>query len=114
MATGPSGKRNPVATVVHSVGTLMENNTYKQLLRGREAAQYDFSQQSFETINRDTLAVLDRAPTPTEGRALTPGRVRTALRAGGRTRNIDVRAQAIVEGLRADRAGTAEDDEANG
>src|SRR5690606_14748057 len=49
---------------------------------------------------RDTLAVLDRAPTPAEGRALTPGRVRTALRAGGRTRNIDTRAMAIVEGLR--------------
>ena len=55
-----------------------------------------------DLADRDTLAVLDRAPTPTEGRALTPGRVRTALRAGGRTRNIDVRAQAIVEGLRAE------------
>eukprot|EP00053_Salpingoeca_punica_P013668 m.123641 g.123641 ORF g.123641 m.123641 type:complete len:327 (-) comp16259_c0_seq4:1343-2323(-) len=53
--------------VVHSVGTLMENNTYKQLLCGREAAQYDFSQQSFETINRDTLAVLANAAAETPG-----------------------------------------------
>ena len=55
-----------------------------------------------ELADRDTLAVLGRAPTPTEARKLTPGRVRTLLQAGGRTRNVDTRAQAIVEGLRVD------------
>lgn len=55
-----------------------------------------------ELADRDTLAVLGRAPTPAEARKLTPGRVRTLLRAGGRTRNVDTRAQAIVDGLRAD------------
>jgi len=55
-----------------------------------------------DLADRDTLAVLARAATPAEARALTPGRVRTLLRAAGRTRNIDTRAQAIVAGLRAD------------
>ena len=55
-----------------------------------------------DLADRDTLAVLGRASTPAEARKLTPGRVRTALRAGGRTRNVDSRAQAIVEGLRSE------------
>jgi transposase len=55
-----------------------------------------------DLADRDTLAVLGRAPTPRDARQLTPGRVRTLLRAGGRTRNIDARAQTIVEGLRAE------------
>jgi transposase len=55
-----------------------------------------------ELADRDTLAVLGRAPTPAEAARLTPGRVRTLLKAAGRTRNIEVRAQAIVEGLRAE------------
>lgn len=56
---------------------------------------------TFESLaDRDTLAVLGRTPTPDEAARLTPGQVRTVLRAGGRTRNIDARAQVIVEGLR--------------
>jgi hypothetical protein len=55
-----------------------------------------------DLAHRDTLAVLARAATPAEARALTPGRVRTLLRTAGRTRNIETRAQAIVAGLRAD------------
>jgi transposase len=55
-----------------------------------------------ELADRDTLAVLGAAPTPEMARRLTPGRVRTLLRGAGRARNIDARAQAIVEGLRAE------------
>ena len=56
---------------------------------------------TFESLaDRDTLAVLGRAPTPADAARLAPGQVRTVLRAGGRTRNIEARAQAIVEGLR--------------
>ncbi len=56
---------------------------------------------TFETLaDRDTLAVLAKAPTPDAAARLTPGQVRSALRSGGRTRNIDTRAQAVVEGLR--------------
>lgn len=53
-----------------------------------------------ELADRDTLAVLAAGPDPATARKLTPGRVRTLLRNAGRQRNIDTRAQAIVEGLR--------------
>ena len=55
-----------------------------------------------ELADRDTLAVLGAAPDPETARRLTPGRVRTLLRSAGRQRNIDSRAQTIVEGLRAE------------
>jgi len=55
-----------------------------------------------ELADKDTLAVLGAAPDPDTARKLTPGRVRTLLRNAGRQRNIDPRAQAIVEGLRSE------------
>jgi transposase len=55
-----------------------------------------------ELADRDTLAVLAKAPTPAEAKALPLGKVRSALKAGGRQRNIDTRARQIIEGLRVD------------
>lgn len=57
--------------------------------------------ETFDRLaERDTLAVLTRAATPTEAARLTPGKVRTVLRQAGRRRNIDTRADEIVAGLR--------------
>lgn len=53
-----------------------------------------------DLADRDTLAVLAKAPTPVEAAALPLGKIRSALRAGGRQRNIDQRARTIAEGLR--------------
>lgn len=55
-----------------------------------------------ELADRDTLAVLAIAPTPTQAKALSLGTIRSALRAGGRQRNVDARAQQIIAGLRVD------------
>lgn len=55
-----------------------------------------------ELADRDTLAVLGAAPSPAEAAKLTPGKVRTLLANAGRQRNIETRAQVIVEGLRAE------------
>lgn len=55
-----------------------------------------------ELADRDTLAVLATAPTPALARALPVAKIRTALRAGGRQRNIDSRAQQIADGLSVD------------
>lgn len=55
-----------------------------------------------DLADRDTLAVLSKAPTPAEAKALPLGKVRSALKAGGRQRNIDTRARHIIEGLRVD------------
>jgi transposase len=55
-----------------------------------------------DLADRDTLAVLAKAPTPAAAKALPLGKIRTALRAGGRQRNIDTRARQIAAGLRVD------------
>lgn len=55
-----------------------------------------------DLADRDTLAVLAKAPTPAQAKALPLGKIRSALRAGGRQRNIDDRARTIAEGLRTD------------
>jgi hypothetical protein len=72
-------------------------------LRSALREYFPASLATFDDLaDRDALAVLARAATPAQARALTPGRARTLLRAAGRTRNIETRAQAIVDGLRAD------------
>lgn len=47
------------------------------------------------------MAILAKAPSPAAGASLTPGQIRTALRRGGRQRNIDTRADQITQALRA-------------
>jgi hypothetical protein len=46
------------------------------------------------------LALLDRAPTPAEGRSLSQSKIRSLLVSAGRKRGIDARVQAIQDGLR--------------
>jgi transposase len=55
-----------------------------------------------ELADRDTLAVLAKAPTPAQAKALPLGKIRSALRAAGRQRNVEIRARQIAEGLRVD------------
>jgi hypothetical protein len=50
----------------------------------------------------DALAVLAVAPTPTLGRRLSRSKITSALRRGGRTRNLDTKAEQIQAALRAD------------
>jgi len=48
---------------------------------------------AFEDLrHHDTLAVLGKAPTPTQARRLTTAQIRAALKRGGRERNLDRRA----------------------
>ncbi len=55
-----------------------------------------------ELANRDALAVLAAASTPTNAARMTPAKIRQLLARAGRQRNLDTRAEAIVAGLRAD------------
>lgn len=48
----------------------------------------------------DILAVVGRAPTPTQGRAMTKTQIIAALRRGGRLRNLEARAAQIQTALR--------------
>jgi transposase len=54
-----------------------------------------------DLAHRDAIAVLAKAPTPELGRRLSTAQITSALRRGGRTRNLDARAAVIRDGLRA-------------
>ena len=49
----------------------------------------------------DAVAVLERAPSPLQGRALSSNQITTLLRRGGRQRNLDKRAAEIKDALHA-------------
>lgn len=53
-----------------------------------------------DLADRDTLAVLAKAPTPEQGQRLSIAQIRGALRRGGRQRNLDTKAAEIQTGLR--------------
>jgi transposase len=72
-------------------------------LRNALREYYPAALEAFDDLtHRDAVAVLGRAPTPAQGRALSLSQIRSALRAGGRQRNIDRRAGEIQSALRAD------------
>ena len=59
--------------------------------------------EAFEDLaDRDAPAVLGRAPTPTDARRLSLAKIRSALKAAGRQRNLDTRALQIQAMLRTD------------
>ena len=53
-----------------------------------------------DLADRDALAILGRAPTPAEAAHLSLSKIRSALKAAGRQRNLDARAQQIAALLR--------------
>ena len=57
---------------------------------------------SGELGERDALAVLARAPSPAEGRALSLSALRSTLKRAGRERNLDHKAQRIQTALRSE------------
>ena len=75
-------------------------NTLRSLLR--ECYPAALAAFADDLAGRDALAVLAAAPSPTEGRRLTPARVAALLRKAGRQRNLDTRAGEIVAALRSE------------
>jgi hypothetical protein len=73
-------------------------NSLRSALRGF----YPGAQEAFGTHldSSDALAVLALAPTPELGRTLSISKITSALRRGGRTRNLEARAQEIQGALR--------------
>ncbi len=55
-----------------------------------------------DLASTDALAVLAVAPTPELGRELSRSKIASALRKGGRQRNVERRAEEIQEALRAE------------
>jgi transposase len=70
-------------------------------LRSALREYYPAALEAFPDLaDRDTLAVLTKAPTPTAGAGLTLGQIQAALKRGGRQRNIERRAGEIQTALR--------------
>jgi hypothetical protein len=71
------------------------------VLRSALREYYPAALATFSDLaDRDTLAVLAKAPTPAEGARLTIGQIVAALKRGGRQRNLERRAREIQAGLR--------------
>lgn len=78
-------------------------NRQTNALRSALREYYPAALDAFDDLaDRDTLAVLTRAPTPAVGSHLSLAQMRAALKRGGRQRNIDTRARHIQAALRAD------------
>jgi transposase len=72
-------------------------------LRNALREYYPAALEAFADLaDRDTLAVLGRAPTPDAGAALSLSQLRSTLKRGGRQRNLDRRAAEIQAALRSE------------
>jgi len=70
-------------------------------LRSALREYYPAALEAFEDLaDRDAVAILGRAPTPADARRLSLSKIRSALKAAGRQRNIDTRASQIQDMLR--------------
>jgi transposase len=70
-------------------------------LRSALREYYPAALEAFEDLaDRDALAILGRAPTPADAGRLSVSKIRAALKAAGRQRNLDTRALQIQEMLR--------------
>ncbi len=70
-------------------------------LRSALREYYPAALEAFDDLaGRDTLAILGRAPTPAAAARLSLSKIRSALKAAGRQRNLDTRALQIQEMLR--------------
>jgi hypothetical protein len=76
-----------------------QTNTLRSALR----EYYPAALEAFGDLDHpDALAVLARASTPSQGAKLTVAQIRSALKAGGRQRNLDARAREIQLALRSE------------
>jgi transposase len=70
-------------------------------LRSALREYYPAALEAFDDLTgRDALAILGRAPTPADAGRLSLAKIRSALKAAGRQRNLDTRAVQIQEMLR--------------
>ncbi|OCB56363.1 transposase [Mycobacterium vulneris] len=72
-------------------------------LRSALREYYPGALEAFDSLSdRDALAILGRAPTPADAARLSVAKIRSALKAAGRQRNLDTRALEIQTALRAE------------
>jgi transposase len=80
---------------------IWSRNRQTNALRSALREYYPGALEAFDDLaGRDALAILGRAPTPIQATHLSLSKIRFALKAAGRQRNIDTRALQIQEVLR--------------
>ena len=78
-------------------------NQHTNALRSALREYYPGALEAFNDLHdRDALAILGRAPSPIQAAGLSVSKIRAALKAAGRQRNLDARAQEIQTALRAE------------
>ena len=78
-------------------------NRQTNALRSALREYYPAALVAFDDLDhKDALAVLERAPRPTDGARLSVSQIRATLKRGGRQRNLDSRSAEIHIALRAD------------
>ena len=76
-------------------------NQHTNALRSTLREYYPAALEAFDDLHdRDALAILGRAPSPTQAAGLSLSKIRSALKAAGRQRNLDTRARDIQTALR--------------
>jgi transposase len=76
-------------------------NRHTNTLRSALREYYPAVLETFDDLtDRDALAILGRAPDPRQAASLSLSKIRSALKAAGRQRNLDTRALQIQEMLR--------------
>jgi transposase len=99
---GDSGQAEAVKVLARAHQNLIWARTrHTNGLRSALREYYPGALAAFEDLaDRDALAILGRAPTPLDAARLSVSKIRAALKAAGRQRNLDTRALQIQEMLR--------------
>ena len=80
---------------------IWSRNRNTNALRSALREYYPSALEAFDSLaDRDALAILGRAPSPVEAARLSLSKIRSALKAAGRQRNLDSRALEIQTVLR--------------
>jgi transposase len=99
---GDSGQAEAVKVLARAHQNLIWARTrHTNGLRSALREYYPAALEVFEDlVDRDALAILGRAPTPADAGRLSLSKIRAALKAAGRQRNLDARALHIQATLR--------------
>src|SRR4029077_9719567 len=101
LIAGDSGQAEAIKVLARAHQSLIWARTrHTNALRSALREYYPAALEAFEDLaDRDALAILGRAPTPTDARRLSLSKIRSALKAAGRQRNLDTRALQIQSAL---------------
>jgi transposase len=104
LIAGDSDQAEAIKVLARAHQNLIWTRTqHTNRLRSTLREYYPAALVAFEDLaHGDALGVLDRAPTPEQAATLSLPAIRSALKRGGRQRNIDVRARQIQPALRSE------------